>query len=77
MKINCVSCGHKIELDDVYDDYEGLVKCVTCRSLLDIKTQDGRLLAVRFGNLPLARHSIGSLIEEIKDSGVDSERPIG
>lgn len=54
MKINCLNCGHKIELDDVYDDYEGLVKCMTCRTLLSIKTEDGRLKGVNFGVAPTA-----------------------
>lgn len=34
MKINCLSCGHKVELDDAYDDFEGLVKCFACTALL-------------------------------------------
>jgi uncharacterized Zn finger protein len=46
MKINCLSCGHKVELDDVYDDYEGLIKCCACGALLEIKTEEGRLRSV-------------------------------
>lgn len=31
MKINCLSCGFKVDLDeDAYADYEGQVKCYTC-----------------------------------------------
>jgi DNA-directed RNA polymerase subunit RPC12/RpoP len=48
MRINCLNCGHKIELDDVYDDYEGLIKCMTCRALLNIKTEDSKLKGVGF-----------------------------
>lgn len=48
MRINCLNCGHKIELDDVYDDYEGLIKCMTCRTLLSIKTEDSKLRKVGF-----------------------------
>jgi hypothetical protein len=48
MKINCLSCGHKVELDDAYDDFEGLVKCFACTALLEIKTEEGRLKTVRF-----------------------------
>ena len=41
MKINCLSCGHKVELDDVYDDFEGQVKCFACTALLEIRTEEG------------------------------------
>ena len=37
MKINCISCGHNVELSDVYEDYDGLVKCFACKTLLGIK----------------------------------------
>jgi DNA-directed RNA polymerase subunit N (RpoN/RPB10) len=43
MKINCISCGHKVDLDDTYDDYEGPVKCYVCGVLLAIKMKAGRL----------------------------------
>ncbi|MBI2189182.1 MAG: hypothetical protein HYU37_18955 [Acidobacteria bacterium] len=46
MKIICLSCGHKIDLGDAYDDYAGHVKCVTCGGMLDIKTEAGGLKAV-------------------------------
>lgn len=47
MKINCLSCGFKVELDDdAYADYEGLAKCCTCSRLLEIKTIDGKLKSV-------------------------------
>jgi hypothetical protein len=46
MKINCLSCGHKVDLDEVYDDYEGPVKCI-CGTMLDIKTEEGHLRMVK------------------------------
>lgn len=46
MKINCLCCGHKVDLDDVYDDYEGFVKCL-CGAMLEIKTEEGRLKHVK------------------------------
>ena len=52
MRVNCLNCGHKFDLGDAYDDYEGLVKCSTCATLLDIKTEDGSIKAVRFGMVP-------------------------
>jgi len=35
MKINCLGCGHTIDLDETYSDYEGQVKCYTCSALLN------------------------------------------
>lgn len=51
MQINCISCGHRFDLGKAYDDYEGLVRCTTCRALLDIRTQDGSVRGVRLGSL--------------------------
>ncbi len=46
MRINCLSCGHKVELDDAYDDFEGPVKCL-CGAMLEIRTEEGMLKAIR------------------------------
>ena len=46
MKIICLSCGHKVDLGDAYDDYAGPVKCVACLAVLDIKTEAGGLKSV-------------------------------
>jgi len=46
MKINCLSCGHKVELDDAYDDFEGLIKCL-CGTMLEIRTEEGKLKAIK------------------------------
>lgn len=46
MKINCLSCGHKVELDDAYDDFEGQVKCL-CGAMLEIRTVEGKLKAIK------------------------------
>ncbi len=51
MKINCLSCGHKVDLDAVYDNYEGQVKCFACGALLEIKTENGHLKAVRLADV--------------------------
>ena len=48
MKINCVSCGQKVDLAGAYDDYEGQVKCFACGAILEIKTQEGNVRAVKF-----------------------------
>lgn len=47
MKINCLSCGFSVNLTDAYDDYEGQVKCFTCGAILEIKTQEGNVRAVK------------------------------
>ena len=46
MKVNCLSCGHSLDLGDAYDDYEGQVRCFICASLLAIRTQDGCVKSV-------------------------------
>jgi DNA-directed RNA polymerase subunit N (RpoN/RPB10) len=47
MKINCLSCGHRIELDDAYSDYEGPIRCFVCSASLEIKTEEGCLRWVK------------------------------
>jgi predicted RNA-binding Zn-ribbon protein involved in translation (DUF1610 family) len=46
MRINCLACGHKVELDEAYDDFEGPVKCL-CGAMLEIRTEEGRLKAIK------------------------------
>jgi DNA-directed RNA polymerase subunit N (RpoN/RPB10) len=48
MKINCLSCGHKVDLDDAYDAYQGLIRCLTCAAMMEIKTEEGQLRSVRW-----------------------------
>ena len=48
MKINCLSCGHTLELDEAYSDYEGAVKCYTCDALLEVKLEEGLIKLVKF-----------------------------
>ena len=48
MKINCLSCGHTVVLDDAYDNYEGQVKCFACGAMLEIKTEEGNVKTVQF-----------------------------
>lgn len=45
MRINCLSCGHRLELDEAYDDFEGPVKCL-CGAMLNIRTQEGKLKGI-------------------------------
>ena len=47
MKIICLSCGHKVDLGDAYDDYAGQVKCVACGgAVLEIATETANLKSV-------------------------------
>jgi len=50
VKINCLSCGHTVELDEAYDDYEGPVKCFACGAILDIRTDQGKVKSVSVAN---------------------------
>jgi hypothetical protein len=54
MYINCINCGHKFDVGRSYDDYEGPVRCPTCRGLLSIRTEDGSIRAVRPGIVSMA-----------------------
>ena len=53
MKINCLACGLRVDLDDAYDDYEGQVKCFACGAILAIKTEEGNVKTVQFVNTAL------------------------
>jgi transcription elongation factor Elf1 len=46
MKLNCLSCGHSVDLRDDYSDYNGQVKCFVCGALLTIRTEDGLIKSV-------------------------------
>jgi hypothetical protein len=46
MKINCLSCGFKVDLDDTYDDFEDPIKCI-CGALLEIRTDEGALKFIK------------------------------
>lgn len=53
MKINCVSCGHNIELDDAYaDHYEGEIKCFGCDARLEIRTEQSSVRFVHLAGSP-------------------------
>jgi len=52
MKIICISCGHSLELDEAYDDFQGLIKCYVCDALLEIKLSEGKLQALNLPAVP-------------------------
>ncbi len=49
MKINCLSCGHSMELSDAYEDYQGEVRCWGCRTTLQVTIEKGKLKAMQRG----------------------------
>jgi len=46
MRVICLTCGHKVEVDESYSDYEGQIKCLVCGSLLQIKVEEGSIKSV-------------------------------
>lgn len=51
MKINCLSCGFKVDIDDdTYSDYDGDIKCYVCGATLRILTEDGKLKSSKILN---------------------------
>ncbi|MBI3947535.1 MAG: hypothetical protein HY321_16550 [Armatimonadetes bacterium] len=55
MKINCLSCGHKVELDDAYSGYEGEIRCLICAALLHVRIEEGSVRSVRLARQVVAR----------------------
>jgi len=48
MKINCLSCGHDINLEDEsYGDYEGEIKCFACGAIVEVKLSEERVKSVK------------------------------
>jgi hypothetical protein len=47
MKINCLNCGHTVNLDEAYADYEGDIRCFVCGSLLEVRIENEMVKAVR------------------------------
>lgn len=48
-KLNCISCGHTVLLDEnVYADYEGQIKCNACSAILSVKIEDSKLKFMDF-----------------------------
>ncbi|MBW2184189.1 MAG: hypothetical protein JRF49_10045 [Deltaproteobacteria bacterium] len=47
MRINCVSCGHEINLNhDLFNDYEGPVKCFICSTMMEVTTTQGAINSI-------------------------------
>jgi len=75
MKINCLSCGHNIDLDDAYaDHYEGEIKCYGCDAKVEIRTEQSAIRSVRL----LDRSAGGARVEpQLRRGDVGHEAPAG
>ena len=62
MQIICLSCGHKVDLGDAYDDFAGQVRCVACAALLEVKTEEGSLKAVAMATMVAAAAPVGTCV---------------
>jgi hypothetical protein len=49
IKLNCLACGHSMDLGDAYEDYEGEVRCWGCQAVLDVTLSEGKLRRMRLG----------------------------
>jgi hypothetical protein len=52
MKVNCIHCGHALDVGESYGTFDGLVRCYVCKGLMELKTDKGKVRAVRFIPLP-------------------------
>lgn len=69
MRINCIHCGHKFDLGDAYDDYEGMVRCDTCRGGLIVRTQAGSVRSV----MPWAVAPLAAPVPEAAPARADAD----
>ena len=65
MRIDCVSCGHEINLNhDLFDNYEGPVKCFICSTMMEITTTQGVINSINLLNI-LTRPPVDDTVERI------------
>jgi hypothetical protein len=64
MKVNCLCCGHAVDLRDGYDDYDGQIKCFACGSLLAIRTREGQVKWVELAEHSAARSGVDASFEQ-------------
>lgn len=63
MKISCVSCGYEINLDhEVFENYEGPIKCFCCSNVMHIKAKRGTLNSVESSSV-LPPHSTEDVVK--------------
>ena len=62
MNVNCLSCGHSLDLRDAYDDYEGQVRCFICGSMLKMRSAEGHVKSVELA--PVAQQALAAARDE-------------
>lgn len=50
IKLNCISCGHLMELGEAYEDYQGEIRCWGCQALIDVTLHDGKLQTMKLSS---------------------------
>ena len=61
IKLNCLSCGHTMELGDAYEDYDGEIRCWGCRAILEVTLREGQLRSMKSSNrTPASRQDAGT-----------------
>jgi DNA-directed RNA polymerase subunit N (RpoN/RPB10) len=55
IRVNCLSCGHPMDLGDAYEDYHGEVRCWGCRAVLEVTLAEGKLKAMTRSGARAAR----------------------
>ena len=67
MKVQCVSCGHELNLDHwVFDDYEGPVKCFSCSRMMEVKTAKGIVYSINPSTISESQAQFGLVEAEIR-----------
>ncbi len=64
MNVNCLSCGHSLDLRDAYDNYEGQVRCYICGGLLTLHSEDGEVKSASMSQCP--QETVASVHQEAK-----------
>ena len=63
MRINCVSCGDEINLNqDLFNDYDGPIKCFICSTMMEITTAQGVINSINLLNI-LPRPPVDDTVE--------------
>ena len=74
MKVNCISCGHTVDLRDSYDDYQGQIKCFTCGALLAIRTEGGEIKSVEYvSGKPQSSESVTRQMQQAVAGAADED----
>lgn len=61
IKLNCLSCGHPMEIGDAYEDYEGEIRCWGCSTTLEVALREGKLRSMKMSNSsPASRPDAGT-----------------